>query len=215
MKRFRGRYARIIIPATVILGACIVGAVNAVHDRMVSPSKTPIDLRAGAVTAIEFRAVASAPYTVSVEMDAEAARRLVPCVARQGAAIVDPCAANEFPVNLMLEIYGGSTAGKPQLEYTKSLVGPIIGTGTYRREIAFVQLSSRGKYRLLATSKADGALLNGAGPKLIVGLDTLRIKEISIYSMIVNIVAFAVGLIGAVWAFVALLSRDALLPQDE
>ena len=203
------RLPRAFVPPLILLAlAVIVGlAAILVPYPPARVASAPLNLRPGAVTRVEFKAVRDEFYDLEVEMDQAAAKHQFPCVANIDH-LGEPCVGASMPVRLSVVL---SSEGVDLLRRAYSAEG--VQGGSYGGQQSFalgvegVRLKRGRTYTLVARSLSDTSQLAQARPRLVVDADTIDRVGLAIWRALIEAAAWGLALIAGVWAGMVWLLR--------
>lgn len=211
------KFPRAFIPPLAIATAAALVAASAVLFRPDAKAvSVPVDLRAGAVQTIEFRAAYSKSYVIGIEMDQKDAKELFPCMADGSSPAFGRCETDEFPLALSLALVADGTDDSIVMIRRDSSTagGRYGGDETFTRDVGYTELSRGKKYELAIRSLTDGTAPTSTNPRLVIEVHPLDLKGEALMRALAVVVAAVLGLVAAIWTLGVYVRRRARLGRS-
>jgi hypothetical protein len=194
--------------ALVVIGAVGAAAAQWLPSAEWRPVYQSVDLRKGATTTVEFRAERTVQHEIGIEMDLAAAEELFPCTAgRDYPGPIDQCEGARIPISLQVALFENDIDRSDSVSPSTSVAGgSYVFAGehpTFTWPVAYADLSSGARYRMVIQSLTDGTAALPANPRLTVEVSPIDTMGESIIRYFGFWLAVAVAAVGGIWMLIA------------
>lgn len=194
--------------ALIVIGAVGAAAAQWFPRAEWRPVYQTIDLHQGATTTVEFRAERTVQHEIGIEMDLATAEELFPCTAGDDYhGPIDECEGARLPISLQIALFENDINRSDSVSPSTSVAGgSYVYAGehpTFTWPVAYADLSSGARYRMVIQSLTDGTVASPANPRLTVEVSTIDLMGESILRLFGCWLAVAVTAVGGIWMLIA------------
>lgn len=195
------------------LALLVVGAIGAAAAQWLPsaewrPVYQSVDLRQGATTTVEFRAERTVQHEIGIEMDLATAEELFPCTTgRDYHGPIDQCEGARLPILLQIALFENDIDRSDSVSPSTSVAGGgYVFAGehpSFTWPVAYADLSSGARYRMVIQSPTDGTVALPANPRLTVEVSPIDLMGETIIRYYGFWLAVAVAAAGGIWMLIA------------